>query len=82
MCTRRKSRRRVDLTGKVYTLISALAGDSIAGAFLDTASPEPLPPEDPLWSAPNCLHSMHLSGRSQTGMIQRAARLFLDNLQT
>ncbi|HEX7872543.1 MAG TPA: NAD(P)-dependent oxidoreductase [Sphingobium sp.] len=71
---------RGDLIDKA-ALIAALKEGSIAGAFLDTVSPEPLPPEDPLWSAPNCLHSMHLSGRSQTGMIQRAARLFLDNLQ-
>ncbi|MET0363264.1 MAG: NAD(P)-dependent oxidoreductase [Sphingobium sp.] len=72
---------RGDLIDKA-ALIAALNGGTIAGAFLDTVSPEPLPPEDPLWSAHNCLHSMHLSGRSQTGMIQRAARLFLDNLQS
>jgi phosphoglycerate dehydrogenase-like enzyme len=61
-------------------LIAALEQGSIAGAFLDTVSPEPLPPEDPLWRAPNCLLSMHLSGRSQTSMMQRAALLFLENL--
>lgn len=61
-------------------LIAALEAGTIAGAFLDTVSPEPLPPDDPLWSAPNCLHSMHLSGRSQTGMMDRAAALFVENL--
>ncbi|MFT3964860.1 MAG: D-2-hydroxyacid dehydrogenase [Sphingobium sp.] len=61
-------------------LIAALTDGTIAGAFLDTVTPEPLPPGDPLWSAPNCLHSMHLSGRSQSGMMRRAVRLFLDNL--
>jgi phosphoglycerate dehydrogenase-like enzyme len=61
-------------------LIAALESGSIAGAFLDTVSPEPLPADDPLWSAPNCLHSMHLSGRSQSGMMQRAAALFVENL--
>ncbi|HEX7858132.1 MAG TPA: NAD(P)-dependent oxidoreductase [Sphingobium sp.] len=70
---------RGDLIDKA-ALIAALKAGTIAGAFLDTVSPEPLPPEDPLWSAPNCLHSMHLSGRSQTGMMGRAATLFLDNL--
>lgn len=61
-------------------LIEALEKRRIAGAFLDTVTPEPLPPEHPLWTAPNTLHSMHLSGRSQTRMFQRAAALFLDNL--
>lgn len=61
-------------------LIAALESGSIAGAFLDTVSPEPLPPDNPLWKAPNCLLSMHLSGRSQTSMMNSAARLFLHNL--
>lgn len=61
-------------------LIAALEAGRIGGAFLDTVSPEPLPPDHPLWSAPNCLHSMHLSGRSQSGMMKRAALLFLENL--
>jgi len=61
-------------------LIEALRARTIAGAFLDTVHPEPLPPDHPLWSAPNTLHSMHLSGRSQTKMFQRATALFLDNL--
>lgn len=62
-------------------LIEALEKRRIAGAFLDTVTPEPLPADDPLWSAPNALHSMHLSGRSQTTMFQRAAALFLENLK-
>ena len=61
-------------------LIDALTTGRIAGAFLDTVDPEPLPPDDPLWSAPNTIHSMHLAGRSQTAMFQRGAALFLDNL--
>jgi phosphoglycerate dehydrogenase-like enzyme len=61
-------------------LIVALEKRRIAGAFLDTVTPEPLPPEHPLWSAPNTMLTMHLSGRSQTRMFQRAAALFLDNL--
>lgn len=71
---------RGDLIDKA-ALITALERGGVAGAFLDTASPEPLPPDDPLWRAPNCLHSMHLSGRSQTGMRDRAAKLFLTNLR-
>jgi phosphoglycerate dehydrogenase-like enzyme len=61
-------------------LIAALTAKTIAGAYLDTVTPEPLPADHPLWSAPNTLHSMHLSGRSQTKMFQRAAALFLRNL--
>ena len=61
-------------------LIAALEAHRIAGAFLDPTDPEPLPPDHPLWRAPNAILSMHLSGRSQTRMFQRAARLFLDNL--
>ncbi|HEX8302347.1 NAD(P)-dependent oxidoreductase [Sphingomonas sp.] len=61
-------------------LIEACAKRRIAGAFLDTVTPEPLPPEHPLWTAPNIILSMHLSGRSQTRMFVRAAALFVENL--
>ncbi|AQR73190.1 NAD(P)-dependent oxidoreductase [Sphingomonas sp. LM7] len=61
-------------------LLEATTKRRIAGAFLDTVTPEPLPPEHPLWTAPNILHSMHLSGRSQTRMFVRAANLFVENL--
>lgn len=61
-------------------LIAALASRRIGGAFLDTVTPEPLPPGHPLWDAPNVIHSLHLSGRSQRSMFAKAARLFLDNL--
>ena len=60
-------------------LLAALREDRIGGAFLDPTDPEPLPADYPLWSAPNCLLSMHLSGRSKTSMFRRAAALFLDN---
>ena len=62
-------------------LLAALHEGRIGGAFLDPTNPEPLPPEHPLWSAPNCMITMHLSGRSQTRMFRRAAALFLDNLR-
>lgn len=61
-------------------LCAALHAGQIGGAFLDTVSPEPLPKEHPLWRAPNCLITMHLSGRSQTSIMDRAQTLFLDNL--
>ena len=62
-------------------LIETLKARRIAGAFLDPTDPEPLPAEHPLWSAPNALITMHLSGRSQTKMFQRAGALFLRNLK-
>ena len=58
---------------------AALHKRRIGGAFLDVVTPEPLPADHPLWTAPNTIHSMHLSGRSQTRMFMRAAALFLDN---
>ncbi|UZK66844.1 D-2-hydroxyacid dehydrogenase [Sphingomonas sp. M1-B02] len=61
-------------------LIEAINKRRIAGAFLDTVTPEPLPPEHPLWTTPNIIHSMHLSGRSQTRMFVRAAELFVANV--
>lgn len=61
-------------------LMHACARRRIAGAFLDTVTPEPLPPEHPLWTTPNIIHSMHLSGRSQTRMFLRGAALFVENL--
>lgn len=61
-------------------LLVALQSRRIGGAFLDTVSPEPLPSDHPLWTAPNVIHSLHLSGRSQRSMFVKAARLFLDNL--
>lgn len=62
-------------------VIAALESGRLGGAFLDPTDPEPLPPEHPLWSAPRCIITMHLSGRSQTKMFQRAGALFLRNLK-
>ncbi|WP_375288716.1 D-2-hydroxyacid dehydrogenase [Sphingomonas sp.] len=61
-------------------LLTALRSGQLGGAFLDPTDPEPLPADHPLWSAPNCMITMHLSGRSQSKMFQRAAALFLRNL--
>jgi len=61
-------------------LTDALRGGAISGAFLDVTDPEPLPPDHPLWSIPNCQISMHLSGRSQNKLFSRSAERFLVNL--
>ena len=62
-------------------LIQALRERHIAGAFLDVTDPEPLPPDNPLWSLANCHISMHLSGRSQTTLYRRGIDRFLRNLE-
>lgn len=61
-------------------LVDALREKRIGGAFLDVTTPEPLPPEHPLWDLDNAHVTMHLSGRAQDKMFQRSAQRFLDNL--
>ena len=61
-------------------LIGALRGNSIAAAFLDVTTPEPLPPDHPLWDLPNAHVTMHLSGRAQDKMFARSVERFLANL--
>jgi phosphoglycerate dehydrogenase-like enzyme len=43
-------------------LIEALRERRIAGAALDVVYPEPLPEDHPLWDAPNCIITPHISG--------------------
>ena len=43
-------------------LLAALQQGAIAGAALDVFVEEPLPPQSPFWTAPNCLVSPHMSG--------------------
>jgi phosphoglycerate dehydrogenase-like enzyme len=62
-------------------LIEAARTIAIGGAFLDVTDPEPAAPEDPIWSTPNIIVTSHCSGRAQTRMSERAAALFLDNLE-
>jgi phosphoglycerate dehydrogenase-like enzyme len=61
-------------------LVEALTAKRIAAAFLDVTTPEPLPPEHPLWSLANAHITMHLSGQSQSKMFVRGAERFLENL--
>lgn len=62
-------------------LISALEAKKIGGAFLDTVTPEPLPSEDPLWTAPNLFITSHMSGNATTRMFERAGQRFVENLK-
>jgi phosphoglycerate dehydrogenase-like enzyme len=43
-------------------LLAALVRGSLAGAYLDVTTPEPLPSDHPLWSAPNCFITPHSAG--------------------
>ena len=43
-------------------LVSALKDGKIRGAALDVTDPEPLPEDDELWDAPNCIVTPHISG--------------------
>jgi phosphoglycerate dehydrogenase-like enzyme len=55
----------------------ALLAELTAGrvsAFLDVTDPEPLPPDHPLWDAPNLLLTPHIGGGTR-GWRQRAALL-------
>lgn len=61
-------------------LVAALSEKRLGGAFLDVTTPEPLPAGHPLWSLPTAHVTMHLSGRAQDKMFQRAGARFLENL--
>jgi phosphoglycerate dehydrogenase-like enzyme len=45
-------------------LIDALASGAIRGAVLDVCDPEPLPPDNPLWTLPNVVFSPHTAALS------------------
>lgn len=61
-------------------LLAALGAGQIAGAALDTFEQEPLPPESPLWDAPNVLITPHATAGSPR-MRERQIDLFLENLR-
>ena len=61
-------------------LIAALERRAIAGAALDVASPEPLPPESALWALENVFITPHVSGISERIWV-RQGDLLIDNLE-
>ena len=61
-------------------LISALEQRKIAGAALDVASQEPLPPENPLWKLDNAFITPHMSAVSEN-LWERQTDLLMENLE-
>lgn len=61
-------------------LIEALESKHLGAAAVDVARVEPLPPEDPLWGAPNLKISAHCSS-VPTALLPNVHRLFRENLR-
>ncbi|MCI0339173.1 MAG: twin-arginine translocation signal domain-containing protein [Acidobacteria bacterium] len=54
-------------------LVKALKEKWIRGAGLDVATPEPLPPESPLWDCPNLVITPHNSGNAPIRQVRLMA---------
>jgi len=63
-------------------LLSALRAGTIAGAALDVHYREPLPPDDPFWTAPRTILTPHVSGSTgSTHFVSRLWALFAENVR-
>jgi phosphoglycerate dehydrogenase-like enzyme len=60
-------------------LRDALNKPHIRAAYLDVTTPEPLPPEHPLWTTPNCYITPHTAG-GHSNELERIVEHFLSNL--
>jgi phosphoglycerate dehydrogenase-like enzyme len=54
-------------------LVKALKEKWISGAGLDVATPEPLPPDNPLWDCPNLVITPHNSGHAPIRQVRLMA---------
>jgi phosphoglycerate dehydrogenase-like enzyme len=61
-------------------LVKALENGLISGAALDVTDPEPLPADDPLWTAPNVLITPHVSGSTDV-YADRAFEVLRENMR-
>ena len=57
-----------------------LASGHLGASYLDVTDPEPLPPEHPLWRAPNCFITPHIAG-GYKGEAADVVRHFVANLR-
>ena len=63
-------------------LVAALNGGRIAGAALDVFAEEPVPADDPVWTAQNLLLTPHISGQMSLGYTRdRNVALFCEDLE-
>jgi phosphoglycerate dehydrogenase-like enzyme len=62
-------------------LCDALEREHLSGAILDVVTPEPLPPDSPLWSTKNLVITPHVSCDDPTTYIADSMRLLLENLR-
>jgi phosphoglycerate dehydrogenase-like enzyme len=61
-------------------LLDALHSGALGAAYLDVCTPEPLAPDHPLWTAPNCHVTPHSAG-GHAGEQERLMRHFAENLR-
>lgn len=61
-------------------LVAALSSGALGGAALDVVRQEPLPPDSPLWQAPNLILTPHTAGFRRDHW-DDAAAVFADNLR-
>ncbi|MBN2022680.1 MAG: D-2-hydroxyacid dehydrogenase [Pirellulales bacterium] len=61
-------------------LVESLRSGGVAGAVMDVTEPEPLPPEHPLWDAPNVIITPHVAGQA-AWRIDNMTRLLCENLR-
>jgi phosphoglycerate dehydrogenase-like enzyme len=60
-------------------LLAEMQAGRISAAYLDVTNPEPLPPDNPLWTTPNCYITPHSAGGFSLEK-RRHVEHFLENL--
>lgn len=62
------------------SVAQALHDRALGGAAIDVFEQEPLPPEHPLWDAPNAILTSHIAG-VRPDYMERVAELFFENVR-